>query len=124
MCAIVNKYGLSGVTNYWCEDVSLFQLKFSALDGMKRFIRSAEKVKRELANKIAAQLAEQQHSNLQVVVDTEVFLLTPDPVNKDAHLTTDSEISTCLTLWRESKVFDFRALFTAYRTRTDKYCGK
>ena len=62
---------------------------------MKRFINSAaEMVQNKLASKISAQLAEQQrfmdpnaaHSYLAVVVHTEVYLLIPDPVNKDADL--------------------------------------
>ena len=131
---IMKKYGLSGITNYWCEDVPLFQLKFSSPGGMKRFISAAEMVQNELASKISAQLAEQQrfvdanttHSHLLVVVHTEVYLLIPDPVNKDADLKamTAENLSACLSLWKESEVFDFGALFRANRTRCEKDCGK
>ena len=132
---VVKEYGLAGITNYWCEDVPLFQLKLSTLDGMKKFISTAEAVQNELASKISAQLSEQQRifcpstsqSNLLVIVHTEVFLVTPDPISKDAVLrvmTAEPEnLSACLSLWRESIVFDFGALFRAYRTRHEKDCG-
>ena len=130
---VVEKYGLSGITNYWCEDAPLFQLKFSTPDGMKTFINTAEVMRNELASIISAQLAEQQRvfhpdtsqANLPVIVHTEVFLVTPDPINKDADLRTltAESLSACLSLWRESKVFDFKALFRAYGTRQEKDCG-
>ena len=130
---VVKKYGLSGMTNYWCEDVPLFQLKFSTPNGMKRFISTAEIVQNELASKISAQLAEQQRAfcpntsqaDLPIIVHTEVFLVTPDPINRDAVLSivTAESLSVCLSLWRESVVFDFGTLFRAYRTRHEKDCG-
>ncbi len=130
---VVEKYGLSGVTNYWCEDVPLFQLKFSTPDGMKKFISTAEAVQNELASRISTRLAEQQRvlypdtskADLPVIVHTEVFLVTPDPINRDADLrvVTAENLSACLSLWRESIVFDFGALFRAYRTKQEKDCG-
>ena len=130
---VVEKYGLSGITNYWCEDVPLFQLRFSTPNGMKRFISTAEMVQNELASKISERFAEQQRifhpntsqANLPIIVHMEVFLVTPDPVNRDAVLSvvTAESLSACLRLWRESIVFDFGALFRAYRTRHEKECG-
>ena len=130
---VVEKYGLSGITNYWCEDVPLFQLKFSTPDGMKRFISTAEMVQNELASKISARLAEKQRNfhpdtsqaHLPITVYIEVFLVTPDPINRDAVLRaiTAESLSACLSLWRESTVFDFGALFRAYKTRHKKDYG-
>ena len=122
---IVKRHGLSGVNNGWCDEVPLFQLKLSHRDNMKRFLQSAEKIQRKLAAKISAMLIkEQQDSNpiappppLSVTVQTEVYLLTPDPVNKDADVlkVTLIELSDCLTKWMESEVFRFGVLFQTYR---------
>ena len=54
---VMKKYGLEGVSNYWCEDVPLFELKFSSQDCLKRLLHSEEKVQNELASRIAAVLA-------------------------------------------------------------------
>ena len=133
--AVVRKHGIAHITNNWCEDVPLFELKFSTPAEMKRFVRSAEKVQNELEAIISAKLAEKQGASDPssihpippvVVVPTEVFLLTPDYAKNDSDLVlvTSDNLSTCLTLWKKSEVFmiDFRARFRAYRTRqTDKH---
>ena len=120
--AVVKKYGLS-VTNNWCDDVPVFELKHLTLEGMKKFVRSAEKVQDELASRISAHFAEQpapSHSitaHPLVMVHPKVFLLTPDPNKKNAGLAlvTPENLSTCLMQWEESKVFRFADLFRAYR---------
>ena len=126
--AVVKKYGKLHITNNWCEDVPLFELKFSTPAQMKRFVRSAEEVQNELESMISAKLTEKQgasdpssvHPLPPVEVPSEVFLLTPGYANKDSDLVlvTSDNLSTCLTLWKESEVFiNFRACFRAYRTR-------
>ena len=42
--AVVKKCGLEGVSNYWCEEVPLFELKFASQDGLRRFLRQQDKV--------------------------------------------------------------------------------
>ena len=130
---VVKKYGISEVTNSWCEDVPLFELKHSTPDKMEEFIRSATMIQNELASRISVHLTEEQtasDSSTQphplVVVHTEVFLLTPDPVNKHADLVlvTPENLSTCLLLWENSEVFNFGALFRAYWAKQIKDYGK
>ena len=131
--AVVKRYGNANITNYWCDDVPLFGLQHSTPDELKQFICSAEKVQNELASKISTLLAEKQlssdpstsHPPLPVVVHTEVFLLTPDPINKEADLVqvTSENLSTCLRLLKESEVFDFGSLFRAYREKSGKDHG-
>ena len=122
---VVKRHGLSGVSNGWCDEVPLFQLKFSHCDNITQFLQSAEKIQRELAVKVSAILIkEQQESDptappsiLPVTIHTEVYLLTPDPVNKYAGVVevTLVKLSDCLTRWKESEVFRFGALFQTYR---------
>ena len=119
--AVVNKYGLGGVSNYWCEDVPLFELKLSSEEDLRRFLRSAEKVRNELASRIAAILTQQQQNlsdPIAVYACAEVFMLTPLPESKDARVirVTSENLATCTTIWRESEVFSFESLFQALKT--------
>ena len=118
---IVKEYGVEGVSNYWCEDVPLFELKLSSQDGFKRFLHSQERVQNELASRIAAILAQQHKSSDPVAVSApaEVYMLTPCPESKDARIvrvSSEKDLATCTTIWRESEVFSFGALFRAFRT--------
>ena len=116
---VMKKYGIK-ITNSWCDDVPVFEIKHSTSDGMEEFIRSVEIVQNELASKISVHLTERQtasgssptHQCPPVAVHTEVYLLTPDPVNKDADLVlvTPDNLLPCLALWKDSEV-NFGALF-------------
>ena len=117
---IVKKYGVAGVSNYWCEDVALFEFKPSSQNNLKRFLHSAEKVQNELASRVAAMLAEKQRSSepLTVYAHTEVYMLTPRPETKDAHVirvSSEKDLATVTTIWKESEVFNFEVLFRAFR---------
>ena len=124
---VVKRYGISEITNHWIEDdVPLFELKYSSPDGMAKFIRSAEMVRSGIASKISARLAlasgftsPQQYHRLPVVVHTEVFLITPDPVSKDADLklVTSENLSTCIAMQKKSEVVNFGALFRRYKIK-------
>jgi len=118
--SVVNKYGLEGVSNYWCEDVPLFELKLSSQDELRRFLRSVEKVQNELASRIATTLTQQQQNlsdPIVVYACVEVFMLTPLPESKDARVirVTSENLTTCTTIWRESEVFNFASLFQALK---------
>ena len=127
--AVVKKYGISELTNYWIEDVPLFELKYSTPDGMKKFIRSAKMVQNEIASRISAQLAvvsgfaaSHEYSRLPVVVHTGVFLITPDPAGKDADLklVTSETLSNCIAMHKKSEVFNFGALFRGLKMKGTK----
>ena len=118
---IVKKYGAEGVSNYWCENnVPLFELKLSSQNNLKRLLRSEEKMQNELASRVAAMLPQQKNSSDLGVVyaHTEVYMLTPLPETKDAHVikvSSEKELATCTTIWKESEVFNFEVLFRAFR---------
>ena len=116
---IVQKYGVEGVSNYWCEDVALFELRLSSHDNLKKFLQSEEKVQKELESRITAILVQQQRSPDPVAVyaHTEVYMLTPHPESNDARIVrvSSENLATCTTLWKESEVFNFGALFRAFR---------
>ena len=116
--AVVKKYGLEGVSNYWCEEeVPLFELKLSSQRSLKSFLRLQDQLQNELASRISANLTQKQQSVGPIVVHSEVHMLTPRPETKDAKVlvVTSENIDTCYTIWRESEVFNFGALYRAMR---------
>ena len=117
--SIVKKYGVEGVSNYWCEDVPLFELRTSSYDNLKKFLCSEEKVQKELESRVAAKLAQQERSPEPVAVyaHTKVYMLTLRPESNDARIVqvSSENLATCTTFWRESEVFNFGALFRAFR---------
>ena len=115
---IVKKYGLEGVSNYWCDDVPLFELKLFSPDDLRRLLRSEEIVRNELASRIAAALAKKSSDIGEVYAHTELYMLTPRPESKDARIirvSSEKDLDTCTTIW-ESEVFNFEALFHGFRT--------
>ena len=122
---IVKKYDLKGVSNYWCEDVPLFELKVPSHEDLKRLLRSEERVQKDLETRITAMLTQQQQQSpepvepVAVYADAEVYMLTPLPEGKDASITrvTSENLAKCTTEWRESEVFNFGALFRAFRMK-------
>ena len=120
---IVQNYGLERVSNYWCEDVPLFELKVPSHEDLKRLLRSEEKVQKELETRITAMLTQRQQQSpepVAVYADAEVYMLTPRPERKDASITrvTSENLAKCTTEWRESEVFNFGALFRAFRMKS------
>ena len=119
---IVHKYGAEGVSNYWCENnVPLFELKLSSQSNLRRLLSSEGKMQNELASRVAAMLAQQQKSpgfGVVVYAHTEVYMLTPLPETKDAlviRVSSEKDLETCATIWKESEVFNFEVLFRAFR---------
>jgi len=55
----------------------------------------------------------QSQPPIPVIAHFEVFQITPDPVKAQAQLVkvTIENYMTCMTLWKESEVFDFMSLF-------------
>ena len=45
---IVKKYGVEGVSNYWCEDVALFELKLSSQTTLRSFFPQRRRYRRSL----------------------------------------------------------------------------
>ena len=117
--AVVKTYGLEGVSNYWCEEVPLFELKLSSRRSIKKFLRLQDQLNNELASRISAKLTQKQQSVGPIVVyaRSEVHMLTPRPETKDAKVlvVTSENIDTCVSIWRESEVFNFGALYRAMR---------
>ena len=123
---VLRRHGMEGVTNYWCEEVPLFELKVSSQDDLKRLLHLEEKIKKDFASKIVARMTTQlqssdqstPHPSLSVQVKPQVFLLAPSCATNSAEVTRISKenITTCMSLLGDSKLFEFEALFRALRT--------
>ena len=127
---VLKKYGVSHVANFWCEQVPLFQVHFSCESALRKFLCYRERVQNELSSLLSAKLKDVQHKttpkapphDIPTAIEARLFLISPDTVKKDARVTavTLENYSTCMTLWKESELFDFGSLFRVYRMDPSK----
>ncbi len=118
---IIKKYGVSHVGNFFCEDVPLYQVSFSSEYNLRKFLKVRPRVQSELASLFSAVFSEVQAAVSPTVpsqpvptaVQTRLFLVSPDVLKKDARVAnvTLENSSTCVTLWKESELFEFDSLF-------------
>ena len=115
------------MSNFWCEQVPLFQVNFSSEYKLRKFLLAQQAVQSELASLFSAKLAEHDPTatpprDIPTTVQTQLLLISPDAVKKDARVVavTLENHSTCMTLWKESELFDFGALFRVYRLNSSK----
>ncbi len=130
---ILKKYGVSNVGNFFCEDVPLYQVSFPSEHHMRQFLQVRPRVQTELASLLSATFSEVQSAASHIVPDqsaptavqTELFLISPDTLKKDAQVVnvTLENCSTCMILWKESELFDFGSLFRVYRLDPSKLPG-
>ena len=123
---VLQRHGMEAVTNYWCEEFPLFELKVSSQDSLKKFLRLEGKIKEELASKIASRMMAQLQSpersilspSLHVLVQPRVYLLVPDYTTKNGKTIQikKENVTASMTLFGDSSMFDFGALFRALRT--------
>ena len=124
--SVVKKYD-SEITNYWIDDVPLFELRYFTPDGMKKLIHSAKVVQNEMESRLSARFAvasSTSYLSVPVVVHTEVFLITPNLNGRDADLklVTSENLSTCLAMQKKCEVFNFRDLFRKHKMKgSDKH---
>ena len=124
---------IHGVSQYWCEEMPLFQLKVSGPDDLRKLFALEEQIQDDIALKFNDSITTQlQSSNpetppprLRVLVKMEVFFLIPDNVKKDGKLirVDKDNIVHCVDLLKESAIFEFDAVYRAYRinpTHEDK----
>ena len=129
--AILQNYLIHGVSQYWCEEMPLFQLKVSCPDDLKKLFSLEKEIQDELALKFndsfkaLLQSSKTSSPRLVVTVQMEVYFLIPDSVRKDGKLIRvhKNNVIECMDLLAESAVFDIDAVYRAYRinpTQEDK----
>lgn len=53
---VLQSHGLECISNYWCEEVPLFELKISSQGELKKLVDLEEKIQEELATKIGKRM--------------------------------------------------------------------
>ena len=117
---ILVQYGVYHVDTFYYEQSPLFHVVFSSESCLKNFILAIDEVKSALEPKlqslllngiaVEAELAQQ----LTIEVQPSLFLVSPSQQGtKGAEiiLVTKENFSTFVTQWKDSKRFDFRALY-------------
>lgn len=133
---ILQRHGMEPVSNYWCEEMPLFEVKISSKQDLKKLIYLEKDIKKGLASKIAAKLTAHAHSpdasilppypstalDFCIHVHPQVYLLIPDSSNKDGNVikVTKDNIELCMNLCAKSNVFDFGNLFKAFRDNPER----
>ena len=123
---ILQKKGMEPVTNYWCEEAPIFEVRVSSQKDLKRLLHLEGVIKEELATKINGRMMAQMESpdssahppGLHVLVQPKVYFLVPDSCNKDGSIAevTEENVLSSIGLCIDNKVFNFGALFRAFRT--------
>ena len=121
---ILHSHGVHGVSQYWCEENPLFQLKVSSPRDLRKLLSLEKKIQKDLALVMSREMkALLQASNpdatcqFLVQVASEIYLLIPDNVIKDGKLLriNKKNVMAGMNLLAGSAVFDFGALFRAFR---------
>ena len=122
---VLQQHGLYGVSNYWCEEVPLFEVKGTSQKELEKLFSLQGEIQEHLALKIHTRMkdslqpaaATSFHPGPYVEVQSQLYLLIPDHVNKDANpiKIKKTNFEACLDLFSESRLFDFGAVFRASR---------
>lgn len=105
----IKNFGGIDISNYWCDDVPLFQLNISSADSLQKLVSTRCKLQGELT----AQISQMFKTETQVQVQPKVFLILPstfDTKGQIIHVLPDNAIQ-CIELWERSAAFTFQDVF-------------
>ena len=132
---VLQQHGLPAVSNYWCEEVPLFELKGTSQEELQKLLSLEGEIKEELALKIGTRMRAQLQSpadhsdppppphSIHVLVQPQLYLLIPDHTHTDGKpiLIEKKNFADCMALFGESGMFDFGAVFRASRANLDQH---
>ena len=135
--SVLQQHGLHGVSNYWCEEVPLFELRGTSKGELKKLLGSKGIIWEEFASKINTRMRtnlQNQESaanappdeSIHVIVVPQLYLIIPDYDKMDGKpiLVTSANFSECMTLFCKSYMFDFGAIFRAQANRKTEDTGE
>lgn len=117
---VLLQHGLHGVSNYWCEDVPLFELKISSHDDLKVLFDFEKEIQEDIASKIKNHITKVESLTLDVSVQQSIHLLTTIDTHCPVQVTQEN-LSTCFNQFNRSEVGDFRNLFRQSNPGSGKY---
>jgi len=97
------------ISNYWCDDVPVFQLNVSSADNLKKLLCSKSQLQKQLTSNLSRMFKKRS----QVQLQSDVFLVLPSASDSDGqivHVTLDNA-AECMARWERSAVFTFQAVF-------------
>ena len=117
---ILVRYGIYHVDTFYYEQSPLFHVVFSSESCLKNFVLSIGEVKSALEPKLQSlfrgksvpEVESAQQFNVEVQPD--LFLVSPnrqETKGAEVHLVTAENCSNFVTRWKDSKLFDFGALY-------------
>ena len=116
---ILVQYGVYHVDTFYYEQSPLFHVVFSSESCLKNFILVIKEVKSALEPKLQSLFLKsvlQAESAQQLIVEVQpdLFLVSPnrqETKGAEVHLVTVENCSDFVTRWKNSKLFDFGALY-------------
>ena len=116
---ILVQYGVYHVDTFYYEQSPLFHVVFSSESCLKNFILATEEMKSALEPKLQSVFLKslpqaESAQQLTVEVQPDLFLVSPnrqETKGAEVHLVTVENCSNFVTRWRDSKLFDFGALY-------------
>ena len=111
-------YGVYHVNMFYYEQSPLFHVVFSSESCLKNFILAMGEVKSalepQLQSLLSRNLKTEPPQQLTVNVHLDLFLVSPSQKlakGAEVHLVTAGNCSNFVTCWKDSKLFDFEALY-------------
>ena len=126
---ILQSHKLPEVSKYWYEKAPLFLLDVSCSEDLRKLFTLSDKVLEEVALDLRCKMESELKTStpdatnpICVSVQTEVYLMTPDNVNKTgkAICINEKNRDAFTELFSQSAVFDFDAVFGVNPTKEDK----
>ena len=123
--AIVENHSGVHISNYWCDDVPIFQLNIISANDLKKLLRSKSQLQKQL--QLTSKLSH-MFKKTQVQLQSDIFLVLPSASDGDGqivHVTLDNA-EECMARWERSAVFTFQDIFqqwNEYSWRTEPTLG-
>ena len=115
---VLIQYGVYHVDTFYYEQSPLFHVVFSSESCLKNFILAIEEVKSALESKLqwllSTNLKTPSAQEITTSVHLDLFLVSPnrqETKGAELHLVTIENCSGFVTHWKDSKLFDFGALY-------------
>ena len=112
------RYGIYHIDTFYYEQSPLFHVVFSSESSLENFILAIGEVKSALEPKLQSlfshNLKTESAQKLVVEVQPDLYFVSPnrqETKGAELHLVTAENCSTFVTRWRNSKLFDFGALY-------------